>query len=205
MLGARESGPGTGDRAVTRPAPPTEEPATGAARRWWRSDRLTTVLLAVPVIAMPLLGALAGLVWAAVAERPDLVLTPSGTVYGTPEPQAVIAADGWFAVVTAVAGALCGIVAFLYGRSRLDTRLREIVVLLGLTLGGLLAALSTWGVGHATGLAEFRRLLRTQPTGSHVTGVLQLHAVGLVVVWSISAVIFFTLLLAVCGRKQIAS
>lgn len=168
----------------------------------WRRDRLLTGLFAIPVFVMPLLGAPAGLVWSVVAERPDLVLTPSGTVYGTSEPQAVIAADGWFAVVTAVAGALCGILAFLGARRRLDTRLREVAVLLGLSLGGLLAALSAWGAGRAMGFAEFQQDLRTQSAGSHVTGVLHVHAVGLVVVWSIAAVIFFTLLLAFAGRKS---
>lgn len=163
-----------------------------------RSRRRRVLVLAVaPIVVMTLLGGPAGLVWAALAPRPELVLTSDGAVYADPEPYAVIAADGWFAVVTAVAGAMCGALMYAAARRLLCTRAREVAALLGLTVGGVLAALATWGVGRAAAYAEFQHQVRVAESGTHVLGFLQVHAVGLVVAWPLLAVATFAVLLGV--------
>ena len=171
-----------------------------AARDTWRQPLVLFVLAAAGAM---LLGAPAGLVWKAVSPRPEFVLTRQGPVFATPEPHAVIAADGWFAVITAVAGLLCGGVAYVLVRPRLRAQAHEVAVLLGLAVGGLLASSITWYVGsRVSGLVQFREQVRSAPSGTHVTGPLQLHAVGLVVVWSLLAVLVFAILtLLGAGRR----
>lgn len=168
----------------------------GVSQRWAR----TLAPFAAPVFLGALLGAPAGLVWFAVAPRPELTRTPHGTAYANPEPHALIAADGWFAGVTAVAGLLCGVGAYVAARDRLDGRLRDVAVLVVLTISGLAGSLVTWRVGQAVGHTGFHDRLRSAQPGTHVLGALQLHAMGVLVAWPLVAVVAFAVLLALQGR-----
>jgi hypothetical protein len=139
--------------------------------------------------AIALLGPLAGLLWAWIAPPIRYVVVDGKAVLADPETQALIGTDGRFAVITAVAGLLCGVAAYAAGG-----RGRDLALVLGLAAGGVAAGLLAWRVGHLVGLGTFHRLTRTAPTGRTITGVADLRAVGVVVFWPLAAVLVYGLL-----------
>lgn len=157
-----------------------------------RNGVLTTLVIAV-------LGVPAGLLWTAVAPRTAYLVDRGAAVLADPETQTLIAADGWFAVVTAAAGLLCGVAAYV-----LAGRLGEPGLLGGLTAGAVAASLVAWRVGHQAGLSHVRHLLRTARDGTTVHAALDLHAMGVVVTWPLVAVVVFGLLEALdpTGRES---
>lgn len=154
-------------------------------------------VLATLVIAV--LGLPAGLLWTALAPHTAYVVDSGAALLADPETQTLIAADGWFAVVTGGAGLLCGVVAYV-----LAGRLGEPGLLGGLTAGAGAAAVVAWRAGHLAGLAQFRHALRTARDGTTVHAALGLHATGVIVAWPLVAVIVFGLLEALdpTGRES---
>ncbi|TMR88484.1 hypothetical protein EJK15_65935, partial [Nonomuraea basaltis] len=71
---------------------------------------------AVTVLTLATLGAAAGLLWSGVSPRAPYQVTEQGTALADPSTQALIAADGWFAVITGGLGLLSGGVAWFAGR-----------------------------------------------------------------------------------------
>lgn len=150
-----------------------------------------------------LLGAPAGLLWSVLAPRAEVVRTDGETVYPHSEPSAVIAADGWFTVVTAVSGLVCGAAVYLLGRRHLHGRTPEIATLAGLSCGGLLGSLTAARVGELVAATAAQQRAGTSSPGTHIAALLELHALGFIVIWPIVAVIVFTVVLALrtAGRK----
>lgn len=172
-------------------------PRVGPANR-----RAALGACAYPAIGAALLGAPAGLVWAAVAPRPELILTPIGAAYANPRAEAVIAGDGWFAVVSVGAGLLCGLMTYALGRRWLHGRAREIAVLVGLVGGGALGSFIAARVGRLADLATFQQQATALPAGRQVPGFLQLHATALLIGWPVAAVLAFAAALAVAGAAR---
>lgn len=173
-----------------------------APRAWLRRHRGVLLAFAYPAVGAALLGSPAGLVWAAVAPRPELVLTPIGATYANPQPEAVIAADGWFTVVSAAAGVLCGLATYVLGHRWLRARAREVAVLLGVAGGGLLGSVIAARVGRLTELASFQQQAGTLPPGVRVFGFLQLHATGLLMTWPLVAVLTLTAAFAIGDARE---
>jgi hypothetical protein len=151
--------------------------------------------LLIAVLGLPV-----GSLWTAIAPRTTYVIAGGKAAFlGDPEAQTMIAADGWFAAVTAAAGLVCGVVAYV-----LAGRLREKGLLAGLAAGGTAAALLAWWLGHRIGLSAFHHQLRTGRDGTTARAALQLHAAGVVVAWPLIAVLVFGLLeaLDVAGRES---
>jgi hypothetical protein len=149
---------------------------------------------ALTTAALALLGPPAGLLWAAVAPPVRYLMLDGRIVLADPETQALIAGDGRYALITGVAGALCGALAYLAGG-----RDNDVPLLLGLGTGGLAAALLAWLVGHRIGPAGFEGSVRAA-AGRAVEGPADLHAVGVVVFWPLLAVAVYALLEAVVAR-----
>ncbi|GLW12203.1 hypothetical protein Misp01_73310 [Microtetraspora sp. NBRC 13810] len=145
--------------------------------------------VAVTVLTLAVLGVLAGLIWSLVAPRAPYVSTPEGAQLADPSTQALIAADGWFAVITGVAGLVCGVLAYVLGRQRL-------LILLGLTGGSILAAwLARWTGGAVSfGTAA---VSASGATAAVVPGALRLTATGVVTTWPLLAVAAFGVLMGV--------
>jgi hypothetical protein len=143
----------------------------------------------VATLVMAALGVPAGLLWTAVAPRTTYVIAGGKAIIGDPESQALIAADGWFAVLTALAGLACGVVAYV-----LAGRYRETGLLAALGVGGAAAGLVAWWVGSMVGRSSFQHQLRTARDGTTAKGALDLHAAGVVIAWPLIAIVVFGLL-----------
>ena len=95
-------------------------------------------------IGLVLLGAPLGLLWAAVAPRPDVVIAAGNLDFVDRETKDFIAADGLLFLLLVALGVLAGALAWSHGRRR------PFGVLLGLTLGGALAAVVAAKAGMLT-------------------------------------------------------
>lgn len=130
---------------------------------------------------LAVLGVAAGFAWSAIAPPSQYVLTSEGPLLADPESQSLIAADGWFALITGGLGLVCGVVAYLVARRH------PIAALLGLSGGGLLAGYVTLIVGRS------------------VKGTIQLGvtAHGVLLAWPILATgIFWLIEFVVAYRKR---
>lgn len=103
--------------------------------------RVGLVLVAILVIA----GVAAGAVWAAWSPPGSRALVlPNGAILPD-ETEAFVAGDGRFAILVLAIGIAAGLLAWFF------TPVRGVVPMLALSLGGLLGAVLTWGVGYALG------------------------------------------------------
>lgn len=128
---------------VWTPPPPVAAEA-GASR--WRED--VTAFGGI-VVASVLLGAPAGLLWAAVAPRLTVTVTDDGQqVTNLESTKAFIGADGTYLVVMLVMGLLCGALAWRFARRSGPW------TVLALVSGGVLAALIAAAVGLRPGAQE---------------------------------------------------
>lgn len=144
---------------------------------------------AAATLVIALLGVPAGLLWTMVAPRTTYVIAGGKAILGDPESQTLIAADGWFAVLTGAGGLLCAVVAYV-----LAGRFRELGLLGALGLGGTAAGLVAWWVGSLVGRSSFHHQVRTARDGATAKGALDLHAMGVVIAWPLIAVVIFGLL-----------
>ncbi|MBB5964792.1 hypothetical protein [Planomonospora venezuelensis] len=151
---------------------------------------------AVTLLALGLLGAAGGVLWSLLAPRPPYAVTERGPVLADPSTQALIAADGWFAVVTGGLGLVCGAAGYALSR-----RGRPLAVLLGLVVGGMAAAYLTLAVGGAVnpGAATVTASGQGVPL---VPGPLKLTAYGVLVSWPVLAGGLFFTLEAVAGYRE---
>lgn len=155
-----------------------------------RGLRIWAVTTLLPALCGPPLG----LLWAAWAPPVRYVLLGDSVVLADPETQALIATDGRFAVLAAVAGLLSGMLAYLAGG-----RDNDIPLVLGLGTGGLAGALLAWWAGHQSGPEDLNAALRAA-AGHAVEGPPDLQATGVVVFWPLLAVAMYGFLEAVLGR-----
>ncbi|WP_435829811.1 DUF2567 domain-containing protein [Micromonospora costi] len=162
-FGPATAPPAAGVDAAQMGAPP----APGAGRRAW--TRAVGAGLALAVLGVPL-----GLLWAAVAPDTPVVKTPDGAVYGLPQPEQPIAADGWFSLLGLGFGVLAGLALWFVLR-----RQRGPVGLVSAVLGAFAAAVVAWQVGRRIGLGTFDRLLVTAPDGQAFTKPADLRAGGI--------------------------
>jgi hypothetical protein len=144
---------------------------------------------AAATLVIAVLGVPAGLLWTTVAPRTTYVIAGGKAILGDPESQTLIAADGWFAVLTAAGGLLCAVVAYV-----LAGRFREMGLLAALGVGGTAAGLIAWWVGSLVGRSSFHHEVRTARDGATAKGALDLHAAGVVIAWPLIAVVIFGLL-----------
>ncbi|BCJ61187.1 hypothetical protein Jiend_46090 [Micromonospora endophytica] len=94
------------------PASPADPPPAAAAPRVART-------VAVTLLVLTLLGAPLGLLWATLAPATPVVKTPDGAVYGQPQPEQPVAADGWFSLLGLGFGVLAALaVWFVLSRRR---------------------------------------------------------------------------------------
>ena len=125
------------------------------------------------------LGVAAGIIWAAVAPRALLQEVGHGEAQVVnAETTAFIAADAWFCLITAVGGAITGVVGY-----RLLVRRAGWPAAAGLVLGAVAAALLALWTGENIGLGSYNHLLATSPDGTLFHSSLTLGAKSALVFW----------------------
>ncbi|MFC4585560.1 hypothetical protein [Sphaerisporangium corydalis] len=149
------------------------------------------------IVVLALMGVAAGFLWSALAPRTPYVITKSGPALTDPITQSLIAADGWFAVVTGVAGLLCGIAAYLLARSR-----RQVAMLAGLAAGGMVAAFLTLTVGTSLNGATIQAAAPGSAGIGSTVNVLSITARGVLLSWPLVAVAVFGILESVDGYRD---
>jgi hypothetical protein len=152
------------------------------------------------------LGAAAGLVWAAVAARIPLADQLRGKETAD---KALIGQDLSFAAVTAVAGVVAVALVLLAGRWRRGDRIlvRGPGAAAGLALGGIAGSVVAAVVGRASRSPEFTSALarlapHLPPSVRPVYAAayaFQLRAAGLVMVWPVVALLLHLLAVRVSG------
>lgn len=156
---------------------------------------LRDFLLTVGVLAV--LGAAGGLLWSVVAPRTPYVVTAEGPRLTDPMTQSLIAADGWFALITGVAGLASGVAAYLLAR-----RGRPIALLAGLAAGGLLAGRLALTVGTSVGSATVQAAGPGSAAVGSTVGVLTVTAAGVLLCWPLVGVAVFGILESTDGYRD---
>lgn len=176
-----DDGPSRGDEnADTRPADgppranqsadaPTDQERTPATRRLGR----VLGRGAAAVLALTLLGAPLGLLWAALAPDVPVIKTADGAVLAQPQPEEFIAADGWFSLLGLGFGVLVAV-----GVWWLLPRWRGPAGMLVSVIGALGAALLAWAVGRQIGLDAYQEQLRDAAIGQALAKPADLRAGG---------------------------
>jgi hypothetical protein len=165
---------------------PLPEPARGEQAMPARRSRSGAVAAAssLAVIAgTALLGAAAGLVWAALAPRAWLVVSgPGAAGLINPETSAFIAADALFVLVCLIGGAVSGVLGYLF-----VVRKHGPLAMAALLAGAVAAAFVARWIGEQSGLATFRHMLATLPAGARLRDSLTLGAGGALAAWPLAA------------------
>ena len=160
---------------MTQEVGPVEWDMAPTAKRSRREpwvDRTGVFAGAWIVAALAVAGIPLGLFWQAVSPRSAGLVLQSGAIVPD-ETEAFIGTDGWFALLTAIAGLIAAVVVW----TRRSWRGPAAVV--ALALGGVVGAMVTAlaghlaGGGHSTGKAD---ALITLPVSLHATGLLCLEA-----------------------------
>ncbi|RCG33009.1 hypothetical protein DQ384_00725 [Sphaerisporangium album] len=149
------------------------------------------------VVVLAAMGVAAGFAWSALSPRTPYVITRTGPVLTDPTTQSLIAADGWFAVITASAGLVCGIVAYLASREG-----RPVALLAGLAAGGLLAGFLTLSVGMSLGGPTIRAASAAAAAVGSTVDVLTVTASGVLLSWPLVAVAVFGIMESVDGYRE---
>ena len=157
----------------------------------WRREAVIAVLVTFGCL---LLAAPAGLLWSVVAPRLSVTLGPDGPAAHGLEGKAFIGGDGSFLLVVAGAGVLSGVLGWLMARRAGPW------TVLGLFVGGLLAAKVAAVVGVRPGRAHVQALLHDRTARGTVQLYLRLRSPWAVVGWPVGALTTF--LLAALWRPE---
>jgi hypothetical protein len=118
----------------------------------------------VAVVAAAVIAALGlglGLIWSGVAPWVPVVRVPTGAVLAQPEQEQMIAAEGWYLIITILAGVALAVLAWTLLR-----RFRGVPALLGVTVGSVAAGLLAYWVGHHLGHGHAEYLANHAPVGT---------------------------------------
>ncbi|MEU3022856.1 hypothetical protein ABZ644_09235 [Nocardiopsis alba] len=144
--------------------------------------------------AVVLLGALLGPLWWWLAPRPEVTALGEGEIFpGTSEE--AFAGEGYFVVITAVAGMITGYLCYMAQFTLADRRLQDLrlPLLLVSAVAAAVAAILVWRIGVALD-APAREIVLTADPGDTVMGALRLQATAFLVVWPFVHVLQYGLL-----------
>jgi hypothetical protein len=140
-----------------------------------------------------LLGAPVGLLWAALAPRVDVVIAGENVQLAEPGSNDFIAGDGYFLLAVLLAGAVGGLIAWWLGREHGPA------VVVGLAVGGILAAFVAMRVGQQVGLEEVEQAVSAGTQGALELS-LRVRAREAVVAWPVGALVAYVGASLVRGR-----
>jgi hypothetical protein len=159
---------------------PHREFAAGGGSEPRRKGWPAPVAALVVALALAVLGAPLGLLWSALAPDVPLIKTEGGARLTDAQPEEFVAADGWFTLLGLGFGLLAAILVWALLR-----RQRGPVVLLGLAVGTVGAALVAWWLGSLIGRGDFDRLLASAPVGAPLSQPAELRAGGFEWLWGV--------------------
>lgn len=152
---------------------------------------------AVIVVAMAVCGVLLGLLWMWLAPRVPLVADNDAVYLKDTEGEQAIGVDGTFTLLALAFGAVSGAVVFLLRRRG------GIPLVVGLTAGGLLAAVIGWRLGIFLG-PETDVVAHAKSVGKGVAfdAPLELNAKGALLAWPVAALLVHLGLTALFGPRD---
>ncbi|MFC0528852.1 DUF2567 domain-containing protein [Phytohabitans kaempferiae] len=171
-------------------APRPGEAGAEARRKLW--SPLAAAL--VVALGLTILGGPLGWLWSALAPDVPLIKTEGGARLTDPQPEEFVAADGWFTLLGLGFGIVAAIMVWLLLR-----RQRGPLVLLGLTVGTVGAAVVAWWLGSVVGHDEFDRLAASAPVGTPLSQPAELRAGGFEWLWGVIPTLQGDLLLPAFG------
>jgi hypothetical protein len=127
-----------------------------------RDGRTALVMLATAA-AVAVLGVPFGLLWTAVAPDVPIIMTDGGPVYGVAQPEQLVAADGWFAILALPVGLLAAAGVWWLARP-----VRGLPGLVAVTVGAVGTGLVAWWVGRQVGLADYDSTLAAAQAGAEL-------------------------------------
>ena len=175
---------------MTAPFPPapTERPARREADRSTRTDLIRGLVL---VVVLAVVGALAGLLWAAWSPKGPRAIILRPGVYVPDETESFVAGDGRFLVIAAVLGLVAALVVWF------RRPLRGVAAALGLILGGIAGSLLMLLVGHLAGGGDGTGRAIPDSTQRYSAALpLTVHAEGVLLVQATVSALVFGLLVA---------
>ncbi|HVQ87545.1 MAG TPA: hypothetical protein VMT88_05110 [Actinomycetes bacterium] len=141
-------------------------------------------------------GAVMGLVWLWVTPAIWYEVRSNGAF---PEPSASgrwFSADGWFLVLGIGLGLALGIAAWFLARRH------PVGALLGLTIGGLLGAVTAWLIGGAFGPPNPLDVVSSLAVGDRLQDALGLRAWAVILAPALAGVLTFTVLAAAVSPRD---
>lgn len=147
--------------------------------------------------SMVLLGGLLGLLWWVIAPRSEGASMGDGEVFtGTTE--AVFAAEGYFLIMTVLAGLVTGYAVYMiqFPLARRQFQDLRLTCLIAGVLGAATAALAVWWLGTTLDGSLHESVANAEP-GEPVTAGLQLQATAFLVAWPFVFVLQYGLLDAI--------
>ncbi|WP_017608017.1 hypothetical protein [Nocardiopsis xinjiangensis] len=157
-------------------------------------------ILAIALVifaAIAVAGALLGLLWWVLAPRPEGTSLGGGEVF-TGATEDVFAGEGYFVIMTAIAGLVTGYAAYMvqFPLARRRSQDLRLAGLLSGVLGAVAGTLLTLGVGTGLDSSLHRAVAEASP-GEAVTVGLQLDATAFLVAWPFVFVLQYGLLDAI--------
>lgn len=193
---------------MTAPLTPHEQPppfppypggqagsgGTGDGRGAVGAEILRGALVAVAVAAC---GVILGLLWLWLAPRVPLVSDGRDVYLKDTEGEQAIGGDGTFAIIAAVLGVVTAAVVFWRYRRG------GVAIVIGLAVGGFLAALLGWWIGAELGpTANIRGHALAVGPNKVFDGPLKIRARSVLVVWPAAAMLAHLCLTAALGPRD---
>lgn len=147
------------------------------------------------VLVLGAAGIPVGLAWLLLAPRREYEVVEGGLQALEPQSEAVIGADAWLTILTAVLGITAAGLVWRFARAR------GVGIVLGLTAGMLLASVVAWQVGEWSGSGSSPA--QTSKIGAVVTASLQLRAVPVLVIGAFVATLTYLIVVTFARRDDL--
>jgi hypothetical protein len=122
-------------------------------------------------LAVAVLGAPLGLLWAALAPDVPVVQGENGPLLTSAQPEQFVAADAWYTFLGVAFGIAVAVASWFVLR-----RYRGAIALTGVTLGAVGAAIVAWKLGRLVGLDDYEQLKAAAAVGDRFSKPADLRA-----------------------------
>jgi Protein of unknown function (DUF2567) len=134
-----------------------------------RSDGVEVLAALVAVVAVAVGGVVLGLAWYLVAPPLPLKKMEGGLAYTSPDPEQLVAQDGWFSILGFAFGLLAALAAWT-----LMKRWRGPVQLFAVTIGAIVAGFLAWTIGTHIDQNEYQQNVARAPVGAVIERPIEL-------------------------------